>query len=480
MAADTCAEVPCAGYHHIVSPKQRRHPDGKQIVLGKRLSGVRKNGKNNLALVDFIARTSWFFHVEPEFKGWSIVLVISTIFTLLTLKFDDPTIGIVTAALAAASVLQSLREWLKKARHSDRLKLMPESPSRLATSYEGDYQNWRVVGEPKLLRWLALGENNSTIGGGASWHHVITQMQLNAQLRHNRRVDVDIAEGIDSQWVPGDPAYEIWKQWGGRRYNRSELKIRLASDLLPDSRKVTVQTTDYNAYIVTNNLALEQINEQTERGDRPVLTFADVGLHCGRIRELHTSRLSNHLGGDLLLVEPGEVKIQLHSRYNKVFPENWAASASGSFDHADLLKKGDNLTDLVKRALARELHEEMRPLNERETKWRRERPRVEPDDVIITGYSRATYTGGKPQFYGVARSPERLIDPDEVYVRSFRSLEFSTAEGGKSLVAALKKFLSENYAQASPSLIYSVWMLDDWLSTDSRGAESWLGKYWHQ
>lgn len=469
--------------------RRTRRLDRHGIRLRRRLSAVRSSGAHLPQPVDFFVRTRWFLLVDREFRFWTTVLVVSTAFAIATLSFEVWVIGGVGATLAVLAVVQWAREWTKKAERADRLKLVPEPASRTPVDYEGPYRTWLALDQAAIDLWLAPDTHRSSRqrrnaaanGVPISRNHVITNARLNRRLRADAEgsaIRIESADGAAAQWLPGDPCFELWKDWGGRPYTFSELKARLASDLLPDSASVVVQTTDYNAYIVTNNLALERMEEHSERGGRTVLSFRDIGLHDGRIRQLFDSRLSNHLGGDLLLVEPGEVKVQLHSRHNKVFPEFWAPSASGSFDEDRDLNPGEGLVSLVKRGLARELHEEMRPRDIAAAAWGRKPVSVGPSDIIVTGYARASYTGGKPQFYGVARSPERLIDLREKYVRSYRTIEFSQEEGVPSLVRSLKAFLAEHIEQVSPSLIYSVWMLEDWWRQDKRLASTWLGHYW--
>lgn len=408
------------------------------------LQGRRPDGRPASGLVDVLARTAWFFGRDRSFRYWSFVLLASLVFEVATLPTGNGLVTGVSSVLLALAVVQWQRDWARKSRESEALKLFPARRPVADTSYEAPYSSWPVI--EVELQGLAT--------------RAITNPELNRRLRSEEQIRLRL-EG--APWHPdAGPAREMWELWGGRRRNLNETKIRLASDLLEDTTEVRLQVTDYNSYIVTNNLALEEIRV----ADSAALRFEQIGLNNGRIANLARSRLSNHLGGDLLVIEPGHVRLQLHSRHNKLFPEHWAPSASGSFDADRDLVRARHLVELVKLGLAREATEEMglgsTPLR--------------PTDIRVLGYARATYTGGKPQFYGVARAKELTVSSTEIYARGFERVEFSPEDGLDGIVAALLAFEGA-HDNVTPPLRLIIRSLRTWADTDP-GAEAWVRRYW--
>ena len=92
------------------------------------------------------------------------------------------------------------------------------------------------------------------------------------------------------------------------------------------------------------------------------------------------------------------------------------------------------------------------------------------DATKVVGYSRATYLGGKPQFYGVCRIGR--VDPGgDKFTERFQRITF---EGGADgLIAALERFVEEHEDQVSPPLQMLVRVVREWLGDDA-DAENWL------
>ena len=143
-----------------------------------------------------------------------------------------------------------------------------------------------------------------------------------------------------------------------------------------------------------------------------------------------------------------------------MYPDSWMTSGSGSFDEEDWTAS-NSLQHLVKTGMLRELAEEMK-LN----------PADVPShaDTKVIGYSRATYLGGKPQFYGICRIGKVKPGTDR-YARRYERLTFKGGAAG--LVAALESFVERNADTVAPPLEMHVLMTTYWLDSDP-GAEEWL------
>ncbi len=71
---------------------------------------------------------------------------------------------------------------------------------------------------------------------------------------------------------------------------------------------MTLQRTDYSAFIVTNRIGSVELRERGAQ--RPLVDTGEVLLNAGRIPRLSRSRCSNHSGVDVLAVtDDGRVLI---------------------------------------------------------------------------------------------------------------------------------------------------------------------------
>jgi hypothetical protein len=267
------------------------------------------------------------------------------------------------------------------------------------------------------------------------------------------------------EWTPSGRAAEYRKRWN-TRWVKNEKKIRLSSELLPGTGLVDLTVTDYSSYIVTNQLMYKSLWEHHVE----VLAFKDVGLRNGRIRPLGDSKCSNHLGGDILVVGPGEIYFQSQGAGVHVDALRWKPTASGSFDVDDMSGATDLLT-VVKRGLARELAEETQLLQSASVDLR---GRLQ--DIKIIGYSRASYMGGKPQFYAVARIAEKLEPKvrrsEKNYVHGFTVVEFDPNGEEQGILDATRSFEEVHGANFSPSLKGLLFALESWLRPQEHSDET--------
>lgn len=298
--------------------------------------------------------------------------------------------------------------------------------------YHSPYDTWPVLGtgrasgihSPLLNRRLAAGEHIAVRHGG--------------------------------RWHPPD---DVVRPRSPPPFNES--KLRLATDLAAESASVTLQQTDYAAFLDTNRLAYEQWYRDAPASPR----FDDIGLRDGLIPGFEHSMCSNHLGGDVLAVGPGRFWIQRNAPGNGMFPGQYVASSSGSFDLGDVAGVGDLVT-LVKRGLLRELREEL-GLD----------PASAPGvvDIRVIGYARATYLGGKPQFFGVVRTPglrPTIRDDERNYVQAHETHHFDPSAGAQGLLDALRGFADTRHDAVAPPLRLLTGVLADWLCEE--GARRWL------
>jgi hypothetical protein len=345
---------------------------------------------------------------------------------------DDPTRvlswTVPTSVLSLFLFWDGLRSFVKEWR-----RYREEPQSRQTWDYLGPYRTW-----PRL-------------GDGPT--HAIYSPELNRRLA----ADEDIRTRLGEDWKPEGRAAEHHERVSKRTLN--EAKYRLASDLLEDSTSVELQRTDYAAFRVTNRLAYAGWWDRVHNAD--ALTFQDVepSIRDGSLPTLALSRSSNHIGGDILAIGEGFLFLQLQNNANGMYPGRWVGSASGSFDIAD--RDGDRLQDLVKNGLLRELSEEM-SLNPSEV------PTLA--DTKVVGYSRATYLGGKPQFYGVCRIA-RVTPGRDRFVERFERLDFErTADG---VIGALDGFAAAHADALSPPLEMLVHVVREWLQSNE-DATDWL------
>lgn len=325
--------------------------------------------------------------------------------------------------LSAVSFAVGLRDYRESRRRYVTQELAPQ-----IWQYDAPYDTWQELGDGR--------------------RHAIYSPELNRRLA----ADDPIRVSVDGEWQPRSRATDHYK-----RLPKQESKYRLASDLLGDSDSVRFQKTDYAAFRVTNRLAYAHWWDTAT--DVPGLTFEDVE-RSGTLPVLARSNCSNHIGGDILAIGEGALFLQRQKQNNGMYPGLWVASASGSFDLAD--KVSDRLQDLVKTGLLRELEEEMGLP-----------PRQVPSlaDTKVIGYARATYLGGKPQFYGVCRIGDVQPRPKDAYVDDFERLEFRGGAAG--VMQVLREFAAAHPGELAPPLEMLIQVLEQWLRTDP-GAAAWL------
>jgi hypothetical protein len=311
--------------------------------------------------------------------------------------------------------------------------------------------------EPPYATWTKMGNGRG---------EVIYNAHLNARLRANDVIRISKTRRL---WFSDNPtARELAKVWPLRRGVKDETKIRLSSDIDADSQEVRLEPTKYASFIVTNKLADMEVYRDGVRALR--LEDVIVRTSTGLVRRFSDSNASNHLGGDVLAVAPGRAFIQAQGPAVEVDPLQRVASGSGSFDLADMRWTRDLVT-LAKNGLLRELREELGL-----GRWSRKSPRRE--DVKIIGFSRATYLGGKPQFYAVARIPSsarpRVRRAEHKWIGlNGKAVEFDPDTGVQGLLEALLVLRRDVEVNLSNALIALIGMIELWVEADP-AAEAWL------
>ena len=315
-------------------------------------------------------------------------------------------------------------------------RLRPVDGSRPRWAYSELYTGWLPVGDGRT--------------------HAIYSPSLNARLRTEEEILVEIG----SSWLPRGRALDLRDRVWIKKGKRNDPKYRLSTDLLEGSTSVTLDVTDYGAFIATNRLAYQYWWDQTV--DDVALTFEQVEplTEDGLLPTLLNSNCSNHIGGDLLAIGRGFTYLQLQNAKNGMYPSRWVGSSSGSFDLDDLTESR-RLQDLVKTGMLRELAEEM-------SLRRGEVPTL--DEAKVLGYSRATYLGGKPQFYGVARIA-RVTPGKDQYVDRFLRLDFD--DGVSGLIRQLDLFEDKHNDLLAPPLQMLLKVVRAWLREDADAAD-WL------
>ncbi|HZV52189.1 MAG TPA: hypothetical protein VFD49_20795 [Candidatus Dormibacteraeota bacterium] len=296
-----------------------------------------------------------------------------------------------------------------------------DRPVLLDAPYEPPYDAWQHV---ELRSWRA-----------------VTDPRLNHRLRAEQRIAVELA---GERWRPAPKHLAELQQLRRMRIDFDDAKIRLASALLTSSTAVVLQRTDYSAFLVTNKLGIVDVMGY---GERPLVRAEAVVLRGGVIPNLRRSGCSNHLGVDVLaVVDDGRIVFTRQTAANQLSQKLLVSSGSGSMDWSDL-RRGDDLVTLVKRAMRREMLEELGIPD-------RERPGLE--QLRVLGYARPTHLGGKPQFFGAARlhrATTSIKGIEKRYAFDHVTLDYSPAGGVRDLERAIERFESRLHPSARSRFI---------------------------
>jgi hypothetical protein len=164
---------------------------------------------------------------------------------------------------------------------------------------------------------------------------------------------------------------------------------------------------------------------------------------------LARARLSNHIGVDVLTIEPERILLVRQSARNTLSQGLLAPSGSGSGDWSDTRHK-KNLLDIVKAGMIREMAEELGLAGAA-------KPGL--PDVRVIGYARLTHLGGKPQFYGVCRLEpirERVRFTEERYIDDFCEVDIGPSPTRSSLLAVIENFTEKHAAEMSFPLFVNL------------------------
>ncbi len=201
------------------------------------------------------------------------------------------------------------------------------------------------------------------------------------------------------EWVKDVSPCLLRQAFRGRSVLFNSGKVRLCTDLLPDSLKeetpfLIVQKTDYFSSLCTNEAALRRVLRR-EAPDPPVLEefrflYATESnpARPGVLATLCDSPCANHVGVSTIgVTQDGHVLWNVQPGRSAQSANRIAPAGSGSADYSDL-REGDGLLDFLTRSIERELREECRIA-----------PHI-PVRTKIVGYARLLHRGGKPEFFG--------------------------------------------------------------------------------
>jgi hypothetical protein len=332
-----------------------------------------------------------------------------------------------------------LRAWRETA-HS--IEEYPR-PNLVSSNYEAPYDAWSEVA---LKDW-----------------HAIHDPKLNAKLIAGMSIATDCNERT---WLPDASDLNGFRELLSSDLDADEAKIRLGSDLLCDTARVSVQKTPYSAFLVTNKLGISILHR---RGDhqKELIDPEAIIAPGGRIPQLLRSRCSNHLGVDILAVtSSGKVLLTRQTRHTQLSKNLLAPSGSGSMDWADL-RGHSNLVAAVTDAMQREMCEEL-------GLGQAEGPGL--GDIRVLGYARLTHLGGKPQFFGVARlgNVSGKVRPQEKrYVHDYEMVDTGPSGTLSEMLDALQAFETKRVGEFSFPLYLNFLMLRDWMTSDV-SASTWL------
>ncbi len=294
----------------------------------------------------------------------------------------------------------------------------------------------------------------------ASWH-AISDPKLDARLAAESEIKV---RRVTKKWTPGT-AVEAVRALRRLDVDFDQDKIRLSSELLASTGEVVLEKVPYSAFLVTNKLGIVNIKEY---GDTKVLEADDVILRGGLLPSFERSRCSNHLGADTLaVVSDGRILVTRQSAKNQLSGRLLAPSGSGSMDWKDL-RKADDLISVVKRAMRREMLEELGI-------GKADAPDFE--SIRVLGFARLTHLGGKPQFFGVTRlngASERIRGIEKRYIADHVTIDFTPKLGVADLLRAVDEFEKARVFEFSFPLYLNLQIFKRWVFSDP-GAAKWLG-----
>lgn len=192
-------------------------------------------------------------------------------------------------------------------------------------------------------------------------------------------------------------------------FNGSKVRcpIALSETTLSYGTPVSVQKTCYFNDRITNHIA----DRELMLDDNEFISIRDWCLDDDdHLVELDQSRLSDQWGGGAFLITADQYVIYMcQGNFTAENRNRLAPAGSGSFDYPDaekILEKGGTFQDLLRAGIFRELVEETGL-----------RARQEDCLMVLTGFGRSLYRGGKPEAFGLvftrATVNDLLVNPEE-------------------------------------------------------------------
>ncbi|MFW8592177.1 hypothetical protein ACOI22_15325 [Glaciecola sp. 2405UD65-10] len=181
-------------------------------------------------------------------------------------------------------------------------------------------------------------------------------------------------------------------------YLFNEKKVALLSSLTHGKNAVDIGKTSYFTSLITNEAAGKSLISSCR--DSSINFNNMLPIKNGNLLDLAASKLSNHIGVTLLgLTKDKHLVFWTQNANAQVSVNRLVATGSGSLDWLDVNNaRSDNLLDVVKYGMARELVEESN-LN----------PNLISElckqDIMVTGFFRWVERGGKPEFVGICNIP---------------------------------------------------------------------------
>lgn len=256
----------------------------------------------------------------------------------------------------------------------------------------------------------------------------------------------------------------------------NEEKLGLRTDIAPTmlerNDRVRLQRTDYFSGSATNEMATKQFEIPQEDGRGAPIVLASVSdaiVTRSQLTGLAGHELSNHVGVSALVLSADDhLMLQYQGRQN-VSADELGPGASGSLDRHDLRLAGDppTLQALCRAGMEREAAEELGAAFAVSGAI----PGSIPGQAtVLTGYARFLLRGGKPEFFGIARSTTRSEDMERTaaeqhYVRGLASEPFDPGAAG--LIAAIDRMFDSGWFERrfSVSLVVSLRLARAWLET---------------